>query len=112
MTNLVHSLFSLPAVHLLRAGVPENNASVEIANHHRGQIENAGLFLKDFVRAFALGNVAQDYGIELSAVRFDLRDRSFDGKLFTVGAQTIESSQRSHRASGHTRLAKTFDVAW
>src|SRR5258706_9585337 len=112
MTNLVYGLFSLPAVHLLRAGVPEDNASVEIANHYRGQVEDASLFLQGLVRAFAFSNIAQDYGVKLLAVRFDLRYGSFDRKLFTVGAQSVKRAQRSHRTPGNMRLAKVLYVCF
>jgi hypothetical protein len=57
-----------------------------------------------------LGDVAQDDREEFPVVLDMLRDRGFDRKFFTVGAQRHEHRQAAHAARRHACLAEALDV--
>jgi hypothetical protein len=60
----------------------------------------------------ALGDVAQDHGVDLAGRRRELRDRGLDRELLAVRAQAVHHrAARAHAARGHAGLAEAAHVA-
>src|SRR5205085_5453414 len=59
----------------------------------------------------AFGDIAQDDGEEFLPAGFDLRDRSFDRKLFAIGPQSAHVARAGHSARGDARLPESAYVA-
>ena len=59
-----------------------------------------------FLGALALGNIAQNDGVELLPGHLDLGDGGLDGKLLSVGPQCIENTGGGHGAGGESHLAE------
>src|SRR6202008_2734094 len=58
--DLSDRLLCSPAVHLFGAGIPENDATLKIANQHRSKIQSSCLLFECFLCSTALGDISED----------------------------------------------------
>src|SRR5581483_2730220 len=106
------SLFRRPAVQTFRAPVPEQDAPLQIPDQNglARVVEQFGLLTQLLLVPQALGDIAQNDGVEFLPPGLDLRDRSFDGELLAVRAQPVDRPRPGHGARRRAATAEGSDV--
>ena len=111
--TFVHAFES---VHVQRGAVEVLQLAGEIGSHHAlvqtfdNSPELRLAFAQRCVGPLALGDVAQDHGVDALSRHFELRYGRLNRELLPIDADPAECAERTHGARGHARGSKAPHV--
>src|SRR5262249_55113424 len=105
-----NGLLGRVAIERLRAMGPQDDATVQIADQDRSEVQQTGLLAHFFVSLLAFGDIAKNHSKEFLPLNLCLGNGSLNRKFLTGGSHTKDRTHAAHAAAGGSGGAKIANV--